>query len=140
MSYNQFSILSCSFKSEQNQASLFLTIPLGHCDLCNFFISEMKSPSSTIVQKKETQFMCNSDGSSSTVSLCYVDENERKCMETVTDNEEDFPFGHFQRCCIAKLSPAQSNSNSVGWAEIALISTFTHPPAGKVPRRKFHYG
>ena len=101
MSYNQFSILSCSFKSEQNQASLFLTIPLGHCDLCNFFISEMKSPSSTIVQKKETQFMCNSDGSSSTVSLCYVDENERKCMETVTDNEEDFPFGHFQRCCIS---------------------------------------
>ena len=29
---------------------------------------------------------------------------------------------------VAKLSPAQSNSNSVGWAEIALISTFTHPP------------
>ena len=28
---------------------------------------------------------------------------------------------------IAKLSPAQSNSNSVGWAEIALISTFTSP-------------
>ena len=28
---------------------------------------------------------------------------------------------------IAKLSPAQSNSNSVGGAEIALISTFTHP-------------
>ena len=28
----------------------------------------------------------------------------------------------------AKLSPAQSNSNLVGWAEIALISTFTHPP------------
>ena len=29
---------------------------------------------------------------------------------------------------IAKLSPAQSNSNSVGWAEIALISTFSHLP------------
>ena len=29
---------------------------------------------------------------------------------------------------IAKLSTAQSNSGSVGWAEIALISTFTHPP------------
>ena len=29
---------------------------------------------------------------------------------------------------IAKLSPAQSNSNSVCWAEIALISTFTQPP------------
>ena len=29
---------------------------------------------------------------------------------------------------VAKLSPAQSNSNSVGWSEIALISTFTHPP------------
>jgi len=29
---------------------------------------------------------------------------------------------------IAKLSPAQSNSNSVGWAEIALISTFNPPP------------
>ena len=30
---------------------------------------------------------------------------------------------------IAKLSRAQSNSNSVDWAEIALISTFTpHPP------------
>ena len=40
----------------------------------------------------------------------------------------------------AKLSPAQSNSNSVGWAEIALISTFTHPPPGKVPRRQFQYG
>ena len=26
---------------------------------------------------------------------------------------------------IAKLNPAQSNSNSVGWAEIAFISTFT---------------
>ena len=25
----------------------------------------------------------------------------------------------------AKLSPAQSNSSSVGWAEIVLISTFT---------------
>ena len=32
---------------------------------------------------------------------------------------------------IAKLSPAQSNSNSVGWAEIALISTFTHPPTAQ---------
>ena len=30
---------------------------------------------------------------------------------------------------IAKLSPAQSNSNSVGWVEIALISAFTHSPA-----------
>ena len=29
---------------------------------------------------------------------------------------------------IAKLSQAQSNFNSVGWAEIALIPTFTHPP------------
>ena len=37
----------------------------------------------------------------------------------------------------AKLSPAQSNSNSVGWADIALIST---PPPGKVPRRQFQYG
>ena len=39
---------------------------------------------------------------------------------------------------IAKLSPAQSNSNSVGWADIALIST--PPPPGKVPRRQFQYG
>ena len=29
---------------------------------------------------------------------------------------------------IAKLSQAQSNFNSVGWAELALIPTFTHPP------------
>ena len=45
---------------------------------------------------------------------------------------------------IAKLSPAQSNSNSVGWAEIALISTFTHPPtpplSGRVPKRQLQYG
>ena len=27
----------------------------------------------------------------------------------------------------AKLSPAQSNFNSVGWAELALIPTFTNP-------------
>ena len=40
---------------------------------------------------------------------------------------------------IAKLSPAQSNSNSVGWAKIALISTFTHPFVVKknVESRKF---
>ena len=37
-------------------------------------------------------------------------------------------FGFFPYLNIAKLSPAQSNSNSVGWAEIALISTFTNPP------------
>ena len=29
---------------------------------------------------------------------------------------------------VAKLSPAQSNFNSVGWAELALIPTFTQPP------------
>ena len=40
---------------------------------------------------------------------------------------------------IAKLSQAQSNFNSVGWAEIALIPTFTHPPPGKVLRRQFQY-
>ena len=34
---------------------------------------------------------------------------------------------------IAKLSQAQSNFNSVGWAELALIS-------GKVLRRQFQYG
>ena len=45
-------------------------------------------------------------------------------------------FLHFHKHIFAKLSPAQSNSNSVGWAEIALIPTFTHPlppPPGKVP-------
>ena len=40
---------------------------------------------------------------------------------------------------IAKLSPAQSNSNSDGWAEIALISTFTHPqPQGKYQEGNFN--
>ena len=29
---------------------------------------------------------------------------------------------------IAKLSPIQFNFNSVGWAELAFISTFIHPP------------
>ena len=29
---------------------------------------------------------------------------------------------------IAKLRPAQSNFTSVGWAKLALILTFTHPP------------
>ena len=35
---------------------------------------------------------------------------------------------------IAQLSQVQSNFNSVGWAELALISTFTYPlrpPKGK---------
>ena len=36
---------------------------------------------------------------------------------------------------IAKLSPAQSNINSVGWVELALIPTFTHPnPTPPTPR------
>ena len=35
---------------------------------------------------------------------------------------------------IAKLSQAQSNLNSVGWAELALIPTFTHPPPALPPR------
>ena len=33
---------------------------------------------------------------------------------------------------IAKLSLHHSNINSVGWAELALIPTFTHPPPGKI--------
>ena len=43
---------------------------------------------------------------------------------------------------IAQLSPAQSNSNSVGWVELALIPTFTHPPPTprKILRRLFQYG
>ena len=46
---------------------------------------------------------------------------------------DDYMYLEYKSCnmenkrSIAKLSPAQSNSNSVGWAEIALISTFTHP-------------
>ena len=45
---------------------------------------------------------------------------------------------YFVHCDIAKLSPAQSNSNSVVWAEIALIplSPATHPatrPPGHPP-------
>ena len=39
---------------------------------------------------------------------------------------------------IAKLNPAQSNSNSVGWAETALISTFTHPTQGKYQEGNFN--
>ena len=39
----------------------------------------------------------------------------------------------------AKLSPAQSISNSVGWAEIALISTFTHSPTPH-PQGKYREG
>ena len=38
---------------------------------------------------------------------------------------------------IAKLSQAQSNFNSVGWAEIALIPTFTHPQ-GKYSEGNFN--
>ena len=39
---------------------------------------------------------------------------------------------------IAKLSQAQSNFNSVGWAEIALISTFTPHPQGQYREGNFN--
>ena len=48
----------------------------------------------------------------------------KKLMETSYLDQVTFKYV----CIIAKLSPAQSNFNSVGWAKLALIPTFTHQP------------
>ena len=56
----------------------------------------------------------------------------------------------FKKCALqksswnfAKLSPAQSNFNSVGWADLALIPTFTppsNPPPLHHPQGKYWEG
>ena len=55
----------------------------------------MKSTNSV---KKETKFICNSDGSSSTVSLCHAEqEQEGKSRKTADNIKEDCYIGQFKR-------------------------------------------
>ena len=67
----------------------------------------MKAAIERSPQKKESQVTANSDGSSSTVSLCDVDmgedvdkvdvdENEKR--NVVTTREQKVPIRHFKRC------------------------------------------
>ena len=53
-----------------------------------------------------------------------------RCVSsTILKKKENFSY-------FAKLSPAQSNFKSVGWAELALIPIFTHPPTPRESTEK----